>query len=49
VLPSGNILVSWTISGMLTELTPAGQVVWRAQAQLGGTTTRVSFVERLGE
>lgn len=46
-LDGGNVLVSWTLSGMFTEVTPAGEVVWRAQTELGASTTRVSFLESL--
>lgn len=43
-LPNGNTLVSWTISGMVTEITPAGAVVWRASADLGAGTGRLVYV-----
>ena len=43
-LPNGNTLVSWTISGMLTEITPDGVVVWRASVDLGSATGRLVYV-----
>ncbi|GDX80598.1 hypothetical protein LBMAG42_24090 [Deltaproteobacteria bacterium] len=43
-LPNGNTLVSWTISGMLTEITPVGEVVWRAEVDLGSATGRLVYV-----
>lgn len=43
-LPNGNTLVSWTISGMVTEISPEGEVVWRASGDLGGATGRLVYV-----
>lgn len=40
-LDNGNYLVSWTLQGMVTEITPEGVVVWRASASIGNATTRV--------
>jgi hypothetical protein len=46
-LPNGNYLVSWTTLGMINEITPDGDVVWQAEAELGSVTTRVTWVEDL--
>ncbi len=46
-LPGGNALVSWTLQGMLTELTPEGEVAWRASVDLGAGTTRVRWIPDL--
>lgn len=46
-LENGNYLVSWTLQGMLTEITPEGVVVWRASAAIGNATTRVRWVSDL--
>ncbi len=46
-LPGGNTLVSWTLQGMLTEVTPGGEVAWRASVDLGAGTTRVRWVPDL--
>lgn len=43
-LRSGNTLVSWSLSGKLTEHTPDGAVAWRASASLGTATGRVTYV-----
>jgi hypothetical protein len=34
-LPSGNTLVSWGNVGMLTEVDPSGEVVWRLNSDIG--------------
>ncbi|GDX82852.1 hypothetical protein LBMAG42_46630 [Deltaproteobacteria bacterium] len=44
-LDGGNYLVSWTMSGMLTEVTPDGRVVWRASAELGSAIGRTGYLE----
>jgi hypothetical protein len=46
-LDNGNYLVSWTLQGMLTEITPAGTVVWRASSSIGNATTRVRWLPDL--
>ncbi len=46
-LDNGNYLVSWTLQGMITEVTPEGVVVWRASASLGNATTRVRWLADL--
>jgi hypothetical protein len=43
-LDNGNYLVSWTIAGMLTELTPDGEVVWRASTDLGTAIGRIGYL-----
>lgn len=37
-------LVSWTVEGMLTEITPDGTVVWRASSELGTATGRLFYL-----
>jgi hypothetical protein len=44
-LPNGNYLVSWSPYAHLSEITPAGEEVWRVQGDLGGTTGRVTWIE----
>ncbi len=46
-LPSGNVLISWTLQGLLTEVTPDGEVAWRAEAELGAGTSRVRWLPDL--
>ena len=43
-MPNGNYMVSWANQGMLTEITPAQEVVWRASATLGAGTSRVHYI-----
>lgn len=43
-LPNGNTLVSWTIAGELTEITPDSRVVWRASTEVGHATGRLVYV-----
>lgn len=40
VLPGGNVLGVWSIEGMLTEITPEGEVVWRLNSPLGSALMR---------
>jgi len=46
-LPNGNTLTSWTQAGMLVELTPEGDEVWRIEADVGTMMGRVSYLEEL--
>ncbi len=46
-LPSGNTLISWTTRGLLEELSPEGEVVWRAETELSAATGRLSWMEAL--
>ncbi len=46
-LPSGNVLSAWTNLGILKEITPAGEVVWEAEADLGQAVGRVRWIEDL--
>jgi hypothetical protein len=46
-LDNGNRLVSWTLQGMLTEITPEGTIAWRASADIGNATTRVRWLPDL--
>ena len=41
VLDSGNLLVSWSESGLIQEIDPDDQVVWSLQMPLGTITGRV--------
>lgn len=43
-LSNGNYLVSWTIQGMVTEVTPNSEVVWRASVDIGAATGRLVYV-----
>lgn len=43
-LSNGNYLVSWTIQGMITEITPDSEVVWRASVDIGAATGRLVYV-----
>lgn len=40
-LPGGNLLISWTPVGRLTEVTPEGEIVWHAETE--GSVGRVEF------
>ena len=46
-LPNGNILVSWTLQGVLTELTRDGDVGWRNSVDLGTATGRLAYSENV--
>ena len=47
VLPGGNLLVVWTLTGVIEEVDPDGQVVWRASSELGNTVGRAAYLESL--
>lgn len=42
-LPGGNVLITWSTEGRLTEVTPSGDVVWEAVTQ--GSDKRLSRPE----
>jgi len=44
-LDGGNVLVTWSLEGMVTELTPEGEVVWRLSSELGSALMRTQPVE----
>ena len=46
-LDNGNWLISWTLQGMLTEVTPEGTVVWRASTTLGSALGRTGYLSTL--
>ena len=46
-LPSGNTLVTWSTAGQVTEVTPAGEVVWQASMDMGGGLGYLSWVPTL--
>jgi hypothetical protein len=46
-LPGGNTLVSWSTAGLITEISPEGDLVWQAEAELGYSTGRVSWFQDL--
>ena len=46
-LPNGNVLISWTSAGLLTEVTPAGEVVWRVDTEVGHNFARLRWIEDL--
>lgn len=44
-LQNGNYLGAWTNAGMITEITPGGEVVWRATLDLGATVGRITWFQ----
>jgi hypothetical protein len=44
-LPNGNYLISWTTLGLITEVTPDNEVVWKAELDLGTAVTRITYFE----
>ena len=44
-LPGGNTLISWGPLGEITEITPAGEVVWALDTD--GTVSRATWVDAL--
>ena len=46
-LPGGNYLASWTTWGELTEITPQGEIVWRASSTAGHATARIHPISDL--
>jgi len=44
-LPGGNTLACWTSAGMMTELTPDGDVVWRLEGAIGTGMGRITWIE----
>ncbi len=46
-LPGGNVLISWTVLGLMQEQTPDGQVVWEAKGAAGLWFARVRFAADL--
>jgi len=46
-LPGGNVLISWTVLGLLQEQTPEGDVVWEAKGDPGVWFNRVRFAENV--
>lgn len=46
-LPNDNVLASWTTAGMLTEVTRAGEVVWRVESDVGNALGRVHWMRDL--
>lgn len=42
-------LTSWTTFGLLMEVTPEGEVVWRAEAEVGNAIGRVHWLKSLYE
>ncbi len=46
-LPGGNYMASWTTWGEITEITPTGEIVWKAKHSDEYATTRVQFIEDL--
>jgi len=47
LLPSGNLLVTWTTAGQLEEITPEGEMVWQVKADLGAGFGYTTFTESL--
>jgi len=46
-LADGDTLISWGLSGELTEVTPEGEVVWRATVDLGAAVGRIVAMPEL--
>ena len=46
-LDNGDYLTSWTSAGILSELTPDGQVVWKAVTDVGTAVGRVTYLDDL--
>lgn len=44
-LSNGNTLIDWSSKGRLQEVTPDKEVVWEAEATIGGLISRVVFIE----
>ncbi|MFH1469673.1 MAG: aryl-sulfate sulfotransferase [Pseudomonadota bacterium] len=47
-LENGNTLVTFSVSGQIHEVTPAGQVVWRLEAAAGGALSYAQRVDAIG-
>ncbi len=47
ILPGGHTLVVYSVGGEANQLDDAGEVVWRAQVDLGGGLSYMHFVENL--
>ena len=45
-LSNGNTLISWTDLGRLDEVSPDGELLWRAELPLGTVFGRVDHAER---
>lgn len=43
-LPGGNTLVVWSSTGLLTEVTPEGEIVWEMKLPYGQNTGRVEVI-----
>ena len=46
-LENGNYLASWTTSGLLTEITEGGEIVWQAELALGTASGRIRYIPDL--
>ena len=46
-LPSGNTLVTWSSAGMIDEVTPNWELVWRSKMELGSGIGYLTHHERL--
>jgi len=44
-LPNGNTLIDWSSKGRIQEVTPDKEVVWEAEATIGGLVSRVIFID----
>ncbi len=44
-LSNGNTLIDWSAKGRIQEVTPDHEVVWEAEASIGGLISRVTFIE----
>jgi len=48
-LADGNYLVAWTTLGVVSQVSPEGEEIWRAELALGNAVTRLAYVESLYE
>ena len=48
-LPNGNVLICWTVLGLIQEVTRDGDVVWELQGEADLWFSRVLFAPSLGE
>jgi len=47
LLSGGDLLVTWTLTGVIEEVDPAGRAVWRASVELGHTFGRTTYFDSL--
>lgn len=47
ILDNGNYLVSWTQLGVISEITPGGEEVWKMETDIGSAIGRVRYLPTL--